>query len=74
MRTSFIVIRLLNSIIETMESKILKESTILEEIIRRLVTAYQPEKIYLFGSVARGEHGMDSDYDLLVIFPYNAPS
>ena len=56
-----------------MESKFLKESAILKEVVRRLVDAYQPEKIYLFGSVARGEHGMDSDYDLLVIVPDNAP-
>jgi predicted nucleotidyltransferase len=39
----------------------------LAEIVRRLVDAYQPEKIYLFGSVARGQAGPHSDYDLLVI-------
>jgi predicted nucleotidyltransferase len=39
----------------------------LVEIVRRLVEAYQPEKIYLFGSVARGQAGPDSDYDLLVV-------
>ena len=39
----------------------------LAEIVRRLVDAYQPERIYLFGSVARGEAGPDSDYDLLVV-------
>ncbi|MBI2939103.1 MAG: nucleotidyltransferase domain-containing protein [Chloroflexi bacterium] len=41
----------------------------LAEIVRRLVEAYQPERIYLFGSVARGEAGPDSDYDLLVVVP-----
>jgi len=46
---------------------------ILAEIIRRLVTAYQPERIYLFGSIARGDAGPDSDYDLLVIVPDDAP-
>ena len=56
-----------------------KEETILErhpdlaEIVRRLVAAYQPERIYLFGSVARGEAGPDSDYDLLVVVPDDAP-
>jgi predicted nucleotidyltransferase len=45
----------------------------LAEIIRRLVTAYQPERIYLFGSIARGDAGPDSDYDLLVIVPDDAP-
>jgi len=39
----------------------------LAEVVRRLVAAYQPERIYLFGSVARGEAGPDSDYDLLVV-------
>ena len=37
------------------------------EIVRRLVQALQPERIYLFGSRARGNATDDSDYDLLVI-------
>ncbi len=45
----------------------------LDEIVRRLVRVYHPEKIYLFGSVARGEAGPDSDYDLMVILPDGAP-
>jgi predicted nucleotidyltransferase len=39
----------------------------LAEIVRRLVAAYRPERIYLFGSRARGEGGPDADYDLMVI-------
>ena len=46
---------------------------ILSEIVRRLVAAYQPERIYLFGSKARGDAGPDSDYDLMVIVPDDAP-
>lgn len=46
---------------------------ILAEIVRRLVEAYSPERIYLFGSVARGEAGPDSDYDLMMIVPDDAP-
>jgi len=46
----------------------------LTEILRRLVEAYEPERIYLFGSYARGDPGPDSDYDLLVIVPASAPS
>lgn len=42
------------------------------EIVRRLVDAYQPEKIYLFGSQARLESGSESDYDLLLIVPDDA--
>ncbi len=47
---------------------------LLAEILRRLVTAYRPERIYLFGSKARGDAGPDSDYDLLVIVPDDAPA
>ena len=45
----------------------------LTEVLRRLVDAYQPEYIYLFGSHARGDAGPDSDFDLLVIVPDDAP-
>jgi predicted nucleotidyltransferase len=46
---------------------------VLAEIVRRLVAAYQPERIYLFGSHARGEAGPDSDYDLMVVVGDDAP-
>jgi predicted nucleotidyltransferase len=46
---------------------------VLEDIVERLVGAYEPERIYLFGSTARDEAGPDSDYDLLVIVPDDAP-
>ena len=45
----------------------------LAEVVRRLVETYRPERIYLFGSVARGDAGPDSDYDLLVVVPDDAP-
>ena len=44
----------------------------LAEIVRRLVEAYHPECIYLFGSQARGEVGADSDYDIMLIVPDDA--
>ncbi len=47
--------------------------TALDQIVNRLVDAYHPERIYLFGSVARGDAGPDSDYDLIVLMPDNAP-
>jgi predicted nucleotidyltransferase len=40
---------------------------VLEEITHRLITAFTPDEIYLFGSRARNEAGSDSDYDLLVV-------
>lgn len=44
----------------------------LEEIVRRLVDAYQPAQVYLFGSHARGDAGPDSDFDLLLVVPDDA--
>jgi predicted nucleotidyltransferase len=41
----------------------------LPEIVRRLRQALEPAAIYLYGSVAYGEPGADSDVDLLVIVP-----
>ena len=35
---------------------------------------YQPDRIYLFGSVARGDDGPDSDLDSLVVVPDDAPA
>ena len=43
------------------------DTHILKEIIRRIVTCADPEKIILFGSGAQGTMGPDSDIDLLVI-------
>ena len=45
----------------------------IEEITRRLVEFYQPVRIYLFGSEARGESGPDSDLDFCVVLPDDAP-
>ncbi len=44
----------------------------LAEIVDRLVAAYHPERLYLFGSQARGDAGPDSDYDLLMVVPDDA--
>ena len=43
-------------------------------IAERLVEAYQPERIYLFGSKARGDAGPDIDFDLLIVVPDTAPA
>ena len=45
---------------------------VLAEIVRRLVAAYDPEVMYLFGSAARGEGGPNSDYDVLLVVPDDA--
>lgn len=49
------------------------DDPLLAEIVRRLVTAYEPDRVYLFGSHARGEAGPESDYDVLVLVPESAP-
>ncbi|HKZ20350.1 MAG TPA: nucleotidyltransferase domain-containing protein [Acidimicrobiia bacterium] len=56
-----------------MTEPILERDRTLAEIVRRLVGAYQPERIYLFGSMARGDSDADSDYDLMVVVPDDAP-
>ena len=45
----------------------------IEEITRRLVAYFHPERIYLFGSTARGDDGPDSDLDFGVVLPDDAP-
>src|SRR4051812_24822148 len=50
----------------TLLSELDKDPT-LAEIVRRLVGEFQPKRIILFGSRARGESGPGSDYDLLIV-------
>ena len=40
---------------------------IIDDMVRRIAERFQPEKVILFGSYARGTAGPDSDVDLLVI-------
>ena len=42
------------------------------ELVRLLSEAYHPDKIYLFGSRARGDERPDSDFDLLLVVPDDA--
>jgi predicted nucleotidyltransferase len=51
----------------------LNDDQTLAELVRRLAEAFEPERIYLFGSKARGETGPDSDYDFLVVVPDESP-
>ena len=41
----------------------------IQEMVRRIVERFKPEKIILFGSHARGTATADSDVDLLVVMP-----
>lgn len=47
----------------------IKVSKSLKQIVDRLVGGLNPDRIYLFGSQARGQATQDSDYDLMVIVP-----
>ena len=49
------------------------DDPVLAEMVRRLVEVYHPERIYLFGSAARGDAGPDSDYDLMIVVPDDTP-
>ncbi len=49
------------------------DNPVLKEIVRRLVAFYRPERIYLFGSAARGDAGPESDFDLMVVVPDDTP-
>jgi predicted nucleotidyltransferase len=58
----------------TAADKLLDREPMLREIVRRIVDAYHPLRIYIFGSKARGDSGADSDYDLLVVVKDEAPA
>jgi predicted nucleotidyltransferase len=49
------------------------DDRVLDELARRLVETCHPDRIYLFGSAARGEAGADSDYDILLVVPDDTP-
>ena len=48
--------------------EILQRDPKLAELVRRIVSAHQPARLYLFGSRGRGLGEPDSDYDLLMVF------
>jgi predicted nucleotidyltransferase len=46
----------------------------IQEFAGRIAREFEPERIVLFGSHARGETNEDSDVDLLVILPFEGKS
>jgi predicted nucleotidyltransferase len=50
-----------------MTTEFAEKDPILAEMVKRIVEALKPERIFLFGSRARGDAGPDSDYDLLIV-------
>jgi len=55
------------------EGGVLMEGAMLQEMVERMCHCAHPEKIVLFGSMARGEQHADSDVDLLVIEQTDLP-
>jgi uncharacterized protein len=53
---------------------LLIEDQILQVMVDRLIAAFRPDRIYLFGSKARDDENADSDYDLMVVVADDAPS
>lgn len=46
---------------------------VIDEMVLRIVERFDPERIILFGSAARGDATRDSDVDLLVVMPVEGP-
>ena len=42
------------------------DQEVIDDAVRRIVEAFHPMRIVVFGSVARGEAGPDSDLDLFI--------
>ena len=64
-----LIMRKKDSLMDKMQ---IDNDPVLAEILKRLINFFQPERIYLFGSKARGDEGPNSDYDLMVIMPDDA--
>lgn len=43
------------------------DESLLNEVVRRILTVAQPDRIILFGSAATGDMTVDSDIDLLIV-------
>lgn len=66
------------AVCEVVDGKIRYDGRSLSEwvphVVAQLLAASEPLKIVLFGSVARGDDGLDSDLDLLVVLPAVEPA
>jgi len=51
----------------TYHKKLGVDETLLNEIVRRVLSVARPDKIILFGSAATGQMTEDSDSDLLIL-------
>ncbi len=51
----------------------IEDSTLLPEMVRRIVAKANPQRVVLFGSRARGNARANSDFDLLLIIESREP-
>jgi uncharacterized protein len=52
---------------------ITERQEVMNEALRRIVAYFQPEKVYLIGSMARGDARPTSDIDFVVVVRDTAP-
>ena len=52
---------------DTERNSAIRQNEMLGRILNIIIKNSQPDKIILFGSMARGENTEDSDYDFLII-------
>lgn len=55
------------------DKMLLEKDEYLRKMVALIVDHYSPERVYLFGSKARGDAGPDSDYDFLVVVRRKVP-
>ena len=56
-----------------MTARVAHKPIIPDDLLRPVVAYFNPRRVILFGSAARGEAGPDSDLDLLVIVDDDTP-
>jgi len=52
----------------------MSEAVVPRHLLDAVVAWFQPQRVILFGSLARGQAGSDSDIDLLVVLDDDAPA
>lgn len=60
-------------IIELDELSMMSTNEAVAKLAQRIVERFQPERLILFGSHARGDAREDSDFDLLIVSPSEEP-